>query len=432
MKSPRTFVLAALACAVMVALWPSRLAAQTATTDPVGFVTIPLLANSDSLISIPFTQPAVFTGAIGSISGNTITVAGSPGWTASQYVYAAGTQSSTYYAIIGPDATTLTGTVSVTNGMAAVTGSGTLFTSQLAVNDELLVSGLAYNVSAIASDTALTLSRAFTGTSGAGLTATGDHSPQEGSYFTVTANDTNSLTVNLNGDSLSSVAAGTSVSLIPYWTLGTAFPASAAGTSFTDSTSPKYPQTLLLLPDISSAGINLAAAASYFHYNGSWRLSGGDPSVASDDVLLPPSNYFTVRSAAAATSFAPVGAVAMNRLSIPLNTQTSSQQDNAVTVVRPVAVTLNDAGLISSGAFTVSTSLKSPADLLLTYDNTVASSNKSALSIYFYYNGGWRQAGASSTTDYGATVIPFGSALTIRKAATNNGLTAFWQNTRTY
>ena len=74
----------------------------TATTDPVGYTALSLPASSDSLISIPFTRPAAFVGAIGSISSNVITTASSPGWTASQYKYVSGTQSSTYYAIIGP------------------------------------------------------------------------------------------------------------------------------------------------------------------------------------------------------------------------------------------------------------------------------------------------------------------------------------------
>ena len=74
----------------------------SAATDPVGFTTSSLPANSDSLISIPFTRPAAFSGAISSIASNTITVASSPGWTTNQYVYAQSVQSNTYYAIIGP------------------------------------------------------------------------------------------------------------------------------------------------------------------------------------------------------------------------------------------------------------------------------------------------------------------------------------------
>ena len=194
----------------------------SAATDPVGFTTANLLANSDSLISIPFTRPAAFAGAISSISGSTITVSSSANFTANQFVYVQGTQSNTYYAIIGPLMTTVSGTVTATNGSTAVTATAGLLS--IAVGDELIVNGLAYNVASVTSDTALTLSRAYTGTTGSGLAATYDHSPKEGSYYTVTANGTNTLAVSLNGDSLSTVAAGTTVTLIPYWTLGVAFP----------------------------------------------------------------------------------------------------------------------------------------------------------------------------------------------------------------
>ena len=406
----------------------------SAATDPVGFTTASLPANSDSLISIPFTRPAAFSGAISSISGGTITVSTSANFTASQYVYAQGTQSNTYYAIIGPLLTTISGTVTATNGSTAIAATAGL--SNIVAGDELIVNGLAYNVASKTSDTALTLSRAYTGTSGSGLTATYDHSPKEGSYYTVTANGTNTVTVNLNGDSLSTVTAGTTVTLIPYWTLGTAFPASDAGTSYVTSTSTatRNYQTQIYMPDMTSAGINLASPISYFNYNSSWRLAGSDGTASYDDTVLPPTSYFTVRNTATATTFTPTGGVYMNRVTAPLDTQASGGQDNAVSVPRPVATALNDLGLITSGAFAVSNSpaTRSLQDTLLTYDNTAIGTNKASPVSYYYYNGGWRLTGSDGTADYGATTIPYGTGFTIRKVAVSTGATSFWQNTRTY
>src|SRR5881392_2692792 len=60
--------------------------AQSAISEPVGFTTTSLLANSDTFISIPFTRLPEFTGTVQSISGNVITVGGSPGWTPNQFV----------------------------------------------------------------------------------------------------------------------------------------------------------------------------------------------------------------------------------------------------------------------------------------------------------------------------------------------------------
>ncbi len=405
----------------------------SAATDPVGFTTSSLPANSDSLISIPLTRPAVFSGAISSISTNTITVSSAANFTASQFVYAQGTQSNTYYAIIGPLLNTVSGTVSATNGSNAITATAGL--SSVAVGDEIIVSGLAYNVASVTSDTAAVLSRAYTGTTGSYIVSY-DHSPKEGSYYTVTANTANTLTVNLNGDTLSAVAAGTTVTLIPYWTLGTAFPASDAGTSYTISTGTGgfSRQTQILLPNLVSAGINLASNGTYYNYNGAWRIAGSDGTVVYDDTILPPSTYFTVRNVSNATTFTPAGGVYMNRITAPLDTQSSSAQDNAVALWRPTAVTLNDLGLISSGAFTPSTGTGgfARADTLLTYDNTLIGINKASSATYYYFNGGWRLSGTDGTADYGTTTIPYGVGFTIRKSSTTNSLTSFWQNTRTY
>ena len=73
----------------------------TAASDPVGFTTTSLIGSSDTLISIPFTRPPEFTGAIQTASGTTITAAGTPGWTTNQFQYVAGSQPKHYYALIG-------------------------------------------------------------------------------------------------------------------------------------------------------------------------------------------------------------------------------------------------------------------------------------------------------------------------------------------
>jgi uncharacterized protein (TIGR02597 family) len=55
---------------------------DAAVTNPVGVIQVTALGNSDTLISIPFKQPAVFNGVIASLSADTLTAGGpvSPGW----------------------------------------------------------------------------------------------------------------------------------------------------------------------------------------------------------------------------------------------------------------------------------------------------------------------------------------------------------------
>jgi uncharacterized protein (TIGR02597 family) len=72
--------------------------AMAATTDAVGFVSLTIKANSDATIAVPLNRAPVFKGMIQSISGSTITVAGTPAWTAApmQFVQSIPTQVNTY------------------------------------------------------------------------------------------------------------------------------------------------------------------------------------------------------------------------------------------------------------------------------------------------------------------------------------------------
>lgn len=334
--------------------------AATATTDPVGYNTISLLANSDTYVSVPFHRPAVFVGQAASFSGNVITVAGTPGWTANQFVYVSSTQTNTYYLFIR---------------------SGT----------------------------------------------------KEGNYYTVTANGTNTLTIDLAGDTLTGLAANESISLIPYWTIGTLFPAADAGVSFTSSTSPLSVQTYVLIPNLEASGINLSVSASYYFYNSAWRLFGQDAALVRNDDLLLPDSYFIVRNGNATGTLTQTGNVQMKKFTIPLMTEVGSRQDNPVAVARPIPVTLNDCGLISSGAFATSASPLNLADTLLVFDNTAAGKNKAAASTYYYYNNAWRKFGADAAQDFGTTIVfSPGTGVQIRKAATANGAASIWINSPTY
>lgn len=86
-------------------VFASLSAADSVVTDPVGFTTTSCLSNSDTLVATPFTRPQAFVGSIASASGNVLTISGSPGWTANQFVYAQGSQPNHYYALLGSAAT---------------------------------------------------------------------------------------------------------------------------------------------------------------------------------------------------------------------------------------------------------------------------------------------------------------------------------------
>ena len=354
-----------LSLAVALALtlpFAGNLHAQAAT-DPVGFTTVACPANSDTLLSVPFTRLPEFIGAISSVSANTITVSGTP-WSASQFVYNPGNnppQHNTYFVLIGPHASS---------------------------------------------------------------------NPNEGRTYLVTANTTNTLTLNLNGDSISGVQPSTQILVIPYVTLASLFPASDANVSFIPSASQFNLQTQIFIPNVAATGINQSTGTTYYYSNNAWRKFGFPAEVHDDDVLQP-LNYFTLRNAATATTLTSLGSVLTKKETLPLHTNASTQQDNFVSIIRPIDVKLNDLGLITSGAFASSASQFNLVDQLFVFNNAATGINKSASATYYYSNSAWRKFGFPNT-DAGNDTIPAGAGFVIRKGATGNGLTQFWQNTPTY
>jgi uncharacterized protein (TIGR02597 family) len=343
--------------------------AQNATSEPVGFTTTSLLANSDTLISIPFTRVPEFAGAVQSIAGNVITVAGNPGWTTNQFVYISGLQSKTYFVLIG---------------------------------------------------------------GGPGL------NPKEGHSYYVTANGTDTLAVNPGGDTLTGITASTRVIVIPYWTLATIFPPSDAGISFTPTTSTSIYKTQLLVPDNTASGMSLPVTTYFFsnNVNGTpnnigWRAVGSNTIDRGDDPLLP-SGHLMVRNlnGSPALPLKGIGAVLTKKFATPLRSLASQAQDNAVSMIRPINVTLNQTGLSpNDGSFAVK-------DQLLLFDNSVAAIDKQPSAVYYYSagrgeRGNWRLFG-DAVGDHGNDAIPAGSAMLLRKAQTASDTTVFWINAPTY
>lgn len=367
---------------VVAILFSLPLEAQTVTSSsPLGMCEIGaydshgnylgLQANSDTLVSIPFVRPAAFTGTIQSVSNNVITVNGSPNWAANQFVYAAGSQTNTYYALIG-------------------------------------------------------------------ASASGPANPREGCIYPVTANGSGTVTLSLNGDTIGSIPANSQISLIPYWTLATLFPAANANVSFTPTSSTRTFKTEVLIPNYSASGINLSASQTYYFIssggNVGWRLFGDSATADHGNDVLAPDGYITIRNQNGAPTLPLVvsGNVPMSKLTVPLATLSTGPQDNATAVIRPIDTSLNNCGLNpTDGSFVATTSTRSFKDQLFFYNNAQVGFNKSTSATYYYMNNGWRLFGDAVTTDHGADLIPAGSAITIRKAS-GTGLSAFWSNAPTY
>lgn len=105
----------------------------------------------------------------------------------------------------------------------------------------------------------------------------------EGMYYTVTANGSNTLTIDTAGDDLSGIQSdsqhgpgmGDIIRLIPYWTLDTLFP---EGRGLHVTTIHGDRPSEVLFPDYSKKGTNLTASEAYYYYSGTlpgWRKVGG-------------------------------------------------------------------------------------------------------------------------------------------------------------
>ena len=255
---------------------------------------------------------------------------------------------------------------------------------------------------------------------------------KEGSYYPIVANDTNSLSLSLGGDDISSVTNGTRLAIIPYWTLGSAFPGGKGVTASAVSFSRK---TEVLIPDVNGVGINLSPVTTYYFLtnatfpNGIWQQVGAGTTNKNDDVLLS-DNYFIVRhNTASNTVFTAQGSVPVSKLTVPLATEVSVKQDNFVALARPVTNTLDESGLMQSGAFVASPSSFNRSDELLAFDNAQVAKNKAPLATYYYLTT-WRRVGSGTTNMGSEPVFTPGTGVIIRKQT--NGVSSLWINPPTY
>lgn len=237
---------------------------------------------------------------------------------------------------------------------------------------------------------------------------------KEGSSYPITGNDASSVTVDLEGDNLSTLAAGDVLSIVPYWTLSTLFP---GGSGIHATTTPGTRNTEVLLPDLNATGINSSPARTFYFWNNAW-FEVGQGTAPRDHQVIPSDSYFIVRhNIAANTEWLATGAVIAGDLRLPIGVNPAAKRDNAFGLQRPTSVTLADSGLIASGAFTASPTPGNRTDELFVYDNGLVQKNKSPSATYYYWNGAWRKVGAGSAIFDTTPVFTPGTGFLIRKKA---------------
>jgi uncharacterized protein (TIGR02597 family) len=250
---------------------------------------------------------------------------------------------------------------------------------------------------------------------------------KEGAAYAITANDTTSVTVDLEGDTLTGLAANDRLSVIPHWTLGTLF---AGGAGVHVSPTPGDRRTEVLFPNFNSTGINASAGRMFYFWSDHWREVGQGAALRDDEVVSP-DLYFTVRhNIATATEWVASGQVISGKLIAWLGVNAAGKRDNYVGLQRPIGTTLAGSGLVSSGAFAASPSPGNRTDELLVFDNAVARQNKAASAIYYYWNGAWRKVGAGTANFDTTAVFTPGVGFIIRKNSATSA--PAWTNAANY
>jgi uncharacterized protein (TIGR02597 family) len=335
-----------------------RVSTDSVASEAAGFYKLPLLGNSDTMVSVPFLRTAEELGAVASVSGNSVQIRGAPSWPVNYWAYAPGTRTNTYYLIFRSGA-------------------------------------------------------------------------QEGDLFTITGNTADTVTLDLQGESLGAVAPGDRVTIVPYWTLGTIFP---AGQFINSSPTPGNRGTEVLVPDVGGAGINLSTARTYYFWNGAWRQVGQGSAIKNDDVLLPDMYFWVRQNVPGNAELIVSGSVLASRLRTLVRRSSASKQDNILALPRPAAVTLNQSGLMANNAFRASPTPGNRLDELFIFDNSLAAKNKSASAAYYYFSigasGAWRKVGTGLTDVGNDAVFPPGSGVILRSGLGSTSDT--WANSPNY
>ena len=253
--------------------------------------------------------------------------------------------------------------------------------------------------------------------------------PYEGAWFDVVSNTASSVVLECAESVLTSELAGSSVQIIPHWTLNTLMP-NGAGTHTAKNA---IPTSLVLFYSPDLVGVKFAPTAFFFSDFGAdspysyWCKTGDIDDEGNyfnqNDFVIPPNSVIAIRNPqnrdATALSFS--GNVKMFASDVSVGILASStNQNNILASLSAVPIKLSDLtdSLIGDGLMEKNTI---PVDLLLVYDKSKVVKNKPLSSYYYYYAGegnafnGWYKLNGDAKMD--DLEILSTDAVYIRKAA---------------
>ena len=257
-----------------------------------------------------------------------------------------------------------------------------------------------------------------------------------GQWFEISGNDASTITIETDGENLDGIVAQAEFEIIPHWTLDTLFPPATQGTvHLCASPFPADRKSGLLLADVNTEGTDLAPDRIFFlTENEGWVQAKGGFSPAGDYVIRPDQVMIVRhRVGEADTFFYSANQVHANQHRSLINTSSTGDRDNSLSLMRPVPVKLSDLDL-DTDVFVDSTSTSSGGrkDELLIYDNAAVVQNKVPTTTYFRVGGNWRKDDGSTFPVVNDDLIEPSSAIVIRKKSTTTGDTLVWFNSPRY
>ena len=258
--------------------------------------------------------------------------------------------------------------------------------------------------------------------------------PLAGLRYPVTANDGTTITVNGGATTLAAqgFVAGNTISVVPYWTLNTLFP---AGAGVGQSNDIFAPTSFVLFSDQVGIGANRGSSALYFYNDGTdsnpagWYDNDNVFSGLQNTVALDPSVMLTIRSKPGSASSVVVSGVVPSAGLATKIIKASGVNDEYLGAPFPIDTALAQTGLQS--VIAAATDIFAPTEYVFVYADAAAGQNKGASATYFYFAGdidfpaGWYDNDNVFGGIVTAPVIKAGRCFTLRKAGGTPG-TAKW------
>jgi uncharacterized protein (TIGR02597 family) len=315
----------------------------TATTAPVGYITLgnqasatAVPANTDVVVSSPLLRSSEFGGVVSSVTGNTVVVSGSQGWTATQWTSDASKPYLLYAA------------------------------------------------------------------SGA----------QEGLSAIITGSSDNSLTVTVVDGTLSGLAAGDKLKIIPAWT----------AKSFISPASVP-PGTQLFAYAGNAAGINVSPSHIMASTGSTWVFTLGGSGTADNFIVYPTESLVLRTGANPVTALVLSGEVPTfkHRTTLSKLSAQGTAQDIRIAYTSPVNQPLLASGLGNAAG-----------DQLFIYDNAATGRNKAPSQIMTYTGSAWVGTFGPLTGNQNTYELFGGRGYVYRAAASTPQGNREWSSSQSY